>query len=257
MALGDFDGLKVSGIKYVPTCVAECPAEIETPIDCVLNNEITNDDCQFELLKDGKGHVGYGTKPILGKFCFPNPKKLPEWIDMNNIVHTFGVDDIEEYVENIKSPIKVYYIAIGTCILTSFVYVILIRCCAKPIVWLSIIGVLAGLITITYTLRNYHHATYVENYRPDDTIGKAMQLFIYVLYVLNVVYIITIMCIYRSINISIAVFQVSAVIILRNTRICIVPLINMVFVVAYLSGWLYGFCYLFSCGTIYLPTDGS
>ena len=65
------------------------------------------------------------------------------------------------------------------------------------------------------------------------------------------------MCVYKSINISIAVFKVASVIIIRNTRICIVPIVNMVFSVGFISLWLYGFIYLFSCGEIILPTNGS
>ena len=79
------------------------------------------------------------------------------------------MDDVQEFLDDVKSPKEVYYYAIGTCIVSSLIYCFLIRYCSKPIIWLSIIGIGVGLVMLTITLRKYHIEKYSD--KADNTIG--------------------------------------------------------------------------------------
>ena len=80
-------------------CVKTCPAEITDPVDCKKTSRIPNVAmCQKEKSKDGSGHVGYGTNTVLRRFCMPDMDKLPtSFPSLDNIIGSFGLDDVQEY----------------------------------------------------------------------------------------------------------------------------------------------------------------
>ena len=80
-------------------CVDTCPREIGAPFKCHGTKKIDASVCENEFGATGKGHVGYGTKPLLRRFCLPDIDKLPKEIDVkayDNLVGEFGLDDIQE-----------------------------------------------------------------------------------------------------------------------------------------------------------------
>jgi len=79
-------------------CIDTCPREPDASFQCHGTKNVKKEDC--DTLFDpatGKGHIGYGTNPLLGRFCVPNINKLPKEIDRtkyDNLVGQFGLDDI-------------------------------------------------------------------------------------------------------------------------------------------------------------------
>ena len=62
----------------------------------------SNNMCLNEKSKDGVGHYGYGTNSVLGRFCVPDVDRLPaDFKALDNIVGSFGLDDVQEYIEDI------------------------------------------------------------------------------------------------------------------------------------------------------------
>jgi hypothetical protein len=62
---------------------------------------------------------------------------------------------------------------------------------------------------------------------------------------------------YNNIKISIAVLQTAAVIVIRNIRILIIPLIAISFTLSFLLGWLYSMGYILAQANINQPTGNS
>ena len=78
-------------------CVDFCPREMTSDFKCHGTAAIDPTICEHEYSKDGKGHIGYGTNPLLNRYCIPDIDKLPPQIDMSNydnLVGEFGLDDI-------------------------------------------------------------------------------------------------------------------------------------------------------------------
>lgn len=112
----------------------------------------------------------------------------------------------------------VYLYAVGTCLAVAIVYNILLRFFAKPIIWLSIIGTAGGLLALSLFLQNY----YTKYYGPEaegvysPTTGKVVKAGYIISYTAFALFVCAILCMFRNIQISVAVLQTSAVIIIRN-----------------------------------------
>jgi len=73
-------------------CVDTCPREVDAKFNCHGTSKVPKADCDSP-----SAHIGYGTNPLLGRFCIPNIDKLPKDIDTakyDNLVGQFGLDDI-------------------------------------------------------------------------------------------------------------------------------------------------------------------
>jgi hypothetical protein len=209
------------------------------------------------------GFVGYGTKPLLGRLCFPDFDKLPAEFDrasFDNIVGSFGVDDIESIYEDLIDAKMIYLYCFLTCFVVTIIYNIILRFFAKILVWVSIILTGTCLIVGSIVLTKYHKDTYSQTL-PDGTqkysesMGKIIKVSCYVLYGLTAIYWCAILCMFNNIRISIAVLQTAAVIVIRNIRILIVPLISIVVTLGFIVLWLVGFGYVLAQANVYTRTD--
>lgn len=142
-------------------CVKACPDEIIDPLDCKVTSRITAPDCAKEKSKDGSGHIGYGTNTVLRRFCMPDVDKLPNnFKALDNIVGSFGLDDIQEYMEDVGEASNLYIYTFFTCILVTVIYSFLIYYFTGLIVWAAIIGTGAGLVFLSIWLQVYHDNTF-------------------------------------------------------------------------------------------------
>jgi choline transporter-like protein 2/4/5 len=78
-------------------------------------------------------------------------------------------------------------------------------------------------------------------------------VFVYILYGLAGFYFLTILCLFRGIQVSIAVLETAAVVILRNIRILIVPFISSIVIFSFIGVWIVGAIYMVSSANITLP----
>ena len=198
-------------------CIKECPAETTTaPGSCLpVSGRVTAADCTTPLSHTTvTGYIGYGTKSLVGKLCYPNLNKLPaEFADrhqFDNVIGSFGVDDIEAIYEDILDAKMIYLYCFFTCFVVTIVYNIILRFFAKILVWVSIILTGGILIISSILLTKYHSETYSERLadgtlKNSESMGNIIHIFCYVLYVLTAFYWCAVMCMFNNIRISIAV----------------------------------------------------
>lgn len=77
-----------------------------------------------------------------------------------------------------------------------------------------------------------------------ESMGNIIKICTYIMFGLTALFFCMIMCMYNNIKISIAILQTSSVIVIRNMRILIIPLIAIAFTLSFLIGWLYSFGYI-------------
>lgn len=231
--------------------------EIDSAIECKATQSTTEKDCETEQSASDPtvGHLGYGTKDLLKKFCLPDLNKLPAEVDsdkFNNIINDFGLDDIQEFYDDIILAKWVYLYAAISCVFVSVIYTVVIRFFAKPLVWLSILGTIGGLAALGLFLQNYHDKNYKDKDIGDDDnkVAKTIQITVYVLYTVAGVFCLMILCLCKSIRISVAVLKTSAEVLMKNIRVLIVPFISCFFVIGFMGLWLVSTGYLLACGNI-------
>lgn len=103
-------------------------------------------------------------------------------------------------------------------------------------------------------LQNYHDNKYEVGV--DDKVEKTIQIAVYVLYTVAGIFSLMILCLCKSIRISIAVLKTSAEVLMKNIRVLIMPFISCFFVIGFMGLWLVSMGYLLACGNI-VTKDGS
>lgn len=156
--------------KY-STCVKTCPnSDNRTEVQC-LQPKIFNVDqpgkfinCTFYVAGGiVKGNNGPGLRYettlskkelflikshlALGKYCLPDPKFLMD--ELKPFVEKFYKDyDVSKYTAYIADLAKAWYvmaISIGVAVVTSIIYLLVLRCCAGVMIWMSILGIIGAL----------------------------------------------------------------------------------------------------------------
>lgn len=184
------------------------------------------------------------------------PAKIDEDVDLHNLIGSFGLDDIQLGVDNLVSAKWCYLAAVFTGLLVVVGYNLLIRYFAKVLIWLSVIGTGVAILALALVLNDYHANHYkAADATGNEDVGKILQIFIYVLYVLTGIYFLAVLCLYKDIAVSVAVLKTSAVIILGNMRVLLVPSIGTLIILTYVFGWGIGLCFLLSRGNITLPNE--
>jgi hypothetical protein len=71
----------------------------------------------------------YESKLFLDRWCLPVYNTLPPSIqdNYNSVIGTFGLDDIEMYVRDIRLSWKVFLISIVTCFILIFFWNLMLR----------------------------------------------------------------------------------------------------------------------------------
>ena len=203
--------------------------------------------------------IGYKSLDIAGMYCLPSLKDLIEQapegipqissIDLDNIIGDFGMDDIERIIQDIQNAKYVYLYATLTCIVIAVVYCILLKFFAKLLIWLSILITGIGMIALALFANSYH-----GNMKDTETSwAKTVKAFEYILFGAAAIYFLCILCLYKGIRVSIAVLETSAVVIIRNFWILIVPFVSSVIILAYILLWIYGAVFMTSQANIELP----
>jgi len=138
-------------------CVKSCPVEQADTFECMKTSRMGD---VAKCSKVGKGgHLGYGTHTVLKRFCMPNLEKLPAELDtkaLDNLVGSFGLDDIQENMEDIQEAQNLYIYTFFTCILVTVIYAFMIYYFAGVVVWTGIITTGAGLVLLSIWLQLYH-----------------------------------------------------------------------------------------------------
>lgn len=104
---------------------------------------------------------------FLDRFCVPVYDSLPASLDgnYNDMIGSFGMDDLELYVRDIRESWAIYLIAIPLIFVLIFFWNLSLRLFAETLVWVSII--LVGIMIAALGFGIMYFAG--ENYPPGDT----------------------------------------------------------------------------------------
>jgi len=90
-----------------------------------------------------------------------------------------------------------------------------------------------------------------------ESMGNCVKIAMYILIGCTAIFFCMIMCMYNNIKISIAVLQTSSVIVIRNMRILIIPILAICASLSFLIVWMYCFGYIVAQANINQPTGNS
>lgn len=185
----------------------------------------------------------------LGKYC------LPDLTALNNITKPilepfmqkfYKNYDVEKYTAYIADLAKAWYvmaICVGAAVVVSLVYLLILRCCAGVLIWLSIFGILGAMGGGGYWL----YAT-KDNYPIEDPTHNYMQYGAYALWGVAGFFALLSLCCCSRIRLAVAIMKVTSSFIFRTPTILVLPIFFLVLVVGWIVGWTFLAIWIMSVG---------
>lgn len=244
----------LSTISWLPygVCVSSCPDETTTVVDCIPTAQ--TDPQPTNANQCTPMPAPYATVNFLNRYCIPNLGSLVDSAAQtplyNNMIGTVGLDDLNQWVDDIIQCPNVYYIAIGSSLVLIWLWNLMLRSFAEVLAWLSIIIVGVGLFVSGFLVRDYA----IENYPEGTSTQKWLNISAYVIWGLLGIYLIAILCCWYSLKIAIKVLRTAARVIMNNMKMVVVPIFQIVVTVAWIGASVYALFWLLSCGEIMTNT---
>lgn len=138
-------------------CVSACPTANNAEADCKLSPNSMVTSCEPEPQP-------YDSELFLDRWCVPVLSSLPANVtdNYNDIIGSFGLNDIEMYARDIRLSWKIYLICIATTFILIFFWNLMLRHFAETLAWLSIFIVFVGIVAIGFAVKYFADNNYPE-----------------------------------------------------------------------------------------------
>jgi hypothetical protein len=186
-----------------------------------------------------------------------NDGPRPEGLDftLNAIYGDIYVTDIQEAWLDIKAA-KTAYIQIPfTVLVVAALYISVLHYRTKIFLWISVFVSFSFLLSISIYLQDYHDKYFCEECENPTTAGNLLKWFFVTLYVLTVVYVLLVICLFKDQRLPITVFKATTKIIVKNVRMMFLPTIFAGIIAGYILYWCYTFIHLYTTPNIIRPTN--
>ena len=105
----------------------------------------------------------------MGKYCLPDLSQTNHTSILNftqQFYQTYDIDKYTNYIADIYKSWQVLAISVGVAFGASILYLLILRCCAGVMIWMSILGILGALGAGGYWVYLYrtHYITGDANY---------------------------------------------------------------------------------------------
>eukprot|EP00826_Nyctotherus_ovalis_P013994 TRINITY_DN1385_c0_g1_i1.p1 TRINITY_DN1385_c0_g1~~TRINITY_DN1385_c0_g1_i1.p1 ORF type:complete len:477 (-),score=108.79 TRINITY_DN1385_c0_g1_i1:582-1952(-) len=211
-------------------------------MDMSLNVKIfEKTSCVSECPSSDKGNFHnsppYNSEPFFGRYCLPNAKDA-----IKKFFDAAGADKVGQYLSDLYSAWKVLLLAILFGFVFSLVYMVLVRCCAKVLVWVTLLAFIVLLAVMGYL--------FFKEYR--DAVDEGDELNYLVLAILfwsfDGLFLLMIFCCYDDIQTALAVITAAARFVFSNFFILLVPIIAIIVTCAYIAYWIATIVFIYSIG---------
>lgn len=137
-------------------------------------------------------------------------------------------------------------IAVGAAFVLGMIYLLLLRCCAGVIIFLSFLAILAALAgggCWVFFIGRYKYDEADKNFEY-MTIGS------YILWGIGGAFLILLICMWSRIRVGIAIIKCTAQFIQNTWSVFLIPIIFVILAAAWILAWLLAAVFLFSVGDI-------
>lgn len=172
-------------VSYRTVCVKKCPT---------ISSSLTSSDCYTNsLVTSCTSGTSYDTVLYLSKFCLPDTSSASSSSTYSNfkssIMDKYGGNYVTTYMSDVYYCWWVFIVAAAVSFVLGFVYLVLLRCCAKIMIWFTIFSgffaLLACGLYLYFTSFNYSSTDSTRNY---------MQYGAYSLFGCCLIYLIIVLC---------------------------------------------------------------
>lgn len=137
-------------------------------------------------------------------------------------------------------------IAVGTAFVLGMIYMLILRCCAGVIVFLSLVGILVmlgGGGAWIYFIGRYR-------YDPSDKNFNYMTIGSYVIWGIAGTYLLILLCLCNRIRLGVAIIKCTSQFIQGTWSVFFIPITFVIATGVWITAWLFTAVFLFSVGTL-------
>eukprot|EP00347_Sterkiella_histriomuscorum_P005869 403354968 len=233
-------------------CVKKCPNEVR-------DGKFTIECKETDYLRDKKKSCSqvpteYDTKTYISNYCIPVSNDLPQEVKDNigNIIDAITSDQFGNQIADIGVSSRVIAICAFVSLFIAGIYLFTLKYFAKIIAWVSIFIILVSLIGIgayMFVLSN--------DYPTSSNLRNGLKYASGGVWLLALLYVLALLCLWKSLQISLAVLEAASDFVGSNMRIIFVPILFFILNIIVFSCWIAGIILVFSVGDIDNGPEGS
>lgn len=182
----------------------------------------------------------------MGKYCLPDPSALTNLTKpfMESFYKNYDVEKYTAYISDLAKAWYVMAISVAVAVVVSIFYLLLLRCCAGVIIWMSIFSILGAMGGGGYWL----YAT-KDKYLKDDPTHDYMQYGAYAMWAVTGFFALVSLCCCSRIRLAVSITKVASSFVMRTPTIILLPIVFMVLIVAWIVAWVFLAIWIMSVGT--------
>lgn len=215
-------------------CVAECPLEDDTKIDCYPNNQIK--ECGD--LKSVQS-VGFAKR-----FCWPKNQKMTE-----TAKEQFRKLFQQEAFGDVMDSWQVLLISFIFAFFVSVIYLWMLETCALVIVTICIVLFMAAITVLGVALYQTHLGLKTNDDPHDDDSMVYFYLTILV-FAVEFILLLCFCCLWSRIKLAARIIEATADYLTDVKRVILIPVILVIVLLAYIMWFVYAGAHIFSIGTV-------
>lgn len=200
----------------------------------------------------------YNTTPVWGRVCFPTS---PSDIINSNFTSSMNFGTLEEWFSDVKACWTIILASAGFAFVFGIMYMLLVRYCAKIIVWLSIFAYLACLtglgflcywkgIAMQNTTSASAQSSTTTSFTSEISNGTNLKALAIVFWAIALVSLVLIFCLCTRIQMAIAIVQSSADYVRDVLSSLFVPPVSGFCLCLFWAFWIVSIVFVYSIGKI-------
>lgn len=155
------------------------------------------------------------------------------------------MDKYTQYIADIYKAWYVLAISVGVAVLAALFYLVILRCCAGILIWVSIFGIIGAFGGGGY----WAYQTRLQ-YDVTDKNYKYLQYGAYALWGIDAAFAVIVLCCCSRIRLAVAIMKVTSAFIHNTLTILLLPIIFFFLCMAWILFWTFLAVYIMSVGDI-------
>jgi hypothetical protein len=158
---------------------------------------------------------------------------------------SFVSGDLGRYFGDLGTCWWIFLVMLGISTTIAMIYLFLLRCVAKPLIYISFVLILAILIASgAYVFASYKY------YSEGDSTRNVMKGMGILIWIIAGIYLIVLLCCCSRIRLAIAIMQAASDFVRNTFSIFSVPFVFFFFIAVWVTFWIFSAVYVYSVGDI-------
>ena len=179
----------------------------------------------------------------LQRFCLPSEDELKN--ATNWIFENYFGNGLAKYMGDLGTCWWLFLVMAGITLVISMIYLFLLRCIAKPLLYISFIIILALFVGAGFYVFFQQF-----KYEDGDKTKQVMKWCGIGLWIVSGLYLIILLCCCSRIRLGIAIVEATSQFVASKFSIFLVPLVFFVIILIWMTFWIISAIYVYSVGEV-------